>query len=69
MTRLNNHVLVRTANANAMTIFVVCALLIALGVGVTLLRIINIGRKKNVASIMMMDTTMIRIKTWTVLMT
>ena len=32
MTRLNNHVLLRTANANATTIFVVCALLITLGV-------------------------------------
>jgi hypothetical protein len=32
MTRLNNLVLLRTANANAMTIFVVCALLITLGV-------------------------------------
>ena len=34
MTRLNNHVLLRTTNANAMTIFVVCALLIALGVAI-----------------------------------
>ncbi|MGE5661830.1 MAG: hypothetical protein ACM3X1_06240 [Ignavibacteriales bacterium] len=34
MTRLNNHVLLRTANANAMTIFVVCALLIALEVAI-----------------------------------
>ena len=32
MTRLNNHVLLRTANANAMTIFVVCAVLTTLGV-------------------------------------
>lgn len=34
MTRLNNHVLLRTANANAVTIFVVCALLIALEVAI-----------------------------------
>ena len=34
MTRLNNHVLLRTANANATTIFVVCALLITLGVAI-----------------------------------
>ncbi len=33
MTRLNNHVSL-TANANAMTIFVVCALLIALEVAI-----------------------------------
>jgi hypothetical protein len=32
MTRLNNHVFLRTANANAMTIFVVCALFITLGI-------------------------------------
>ena len=34
MTRLNNHVLLRTANANATTIFVVFALLITLGVAI-----------------------------------
>ena len=34
MTRLNNHVLLRTANANAMIIFVVCALLSTLGVAI-----------------------------------
>ena len=34
MTRLNNHVLLRVANANATTIFVVCALLIALEVAI-----------------------------------
>jgi hypothetical protein len=38
--------------------------------GVILLRIINIGRKKYVANITMMNTAiMIKIKTWTVFMT